>query len=85
MQSQPAARVVSEHTFGGTAQARGYGSAHQEAVATETHSLTMWMYLRNGARAMLEGAGFADVEVSGGYDGGPSGLDHEFLVFAARA
>src|SRR5438105_3427930 len=30
-----------------TAQARGHGSAPQEAVATKTHSLTMWMYLRN--------------------------------------
>jgi SAM-dependent methyltransferase len=56
----------------------------QAEVATETHQLSMRMYLRDELLLMLERAGFSDVHVSGGYDGLPPTPDHEFLVFAAR-
>jgi SAM-dependent methyltransferase len=55
-----------------------------QVVATETHRLTMRMYLRDELVLMLEQAGFTDVQVSGGYDGGPPTADHEFLVFTGR-
>jgi hypothetical protein len=56
----------------------------EEEVATETHQLSMRMYLRDELVLLLERAGFSDVEVSGGYDGLPPTPDHEFLVFAAQ-
>lgn len=56
-----------------------------DVVATETHRLSMRMYLRDELVLMLERAGFTGVEVTGGYDGGPPTADHEFLVYAARA
>ena len=56
----------------------------EDVVATETHQLSMRMYLRDELLMLLERAGFSDVHVSGGYDGGPPTPDHEFLVFAAR-
>ena len=55
-----------------------------EEIATETHRLSMRMYLRDELVLLLERAGFSDVSVSGGYDGLPPTPDHEFLVFAAR-
>jgi SAM-dependent methyltransferase len=56
----------------------------KEELATETHRLSMRMYLRDELVLLLERAGFIDVHVSGGYDGLPPTPDHEFLVFAAR-
>ena len=55
-----------------------------EEIATETHQLSMRMYLRDELVLLLERAGFSDVDVTGGYDGAPPTPDHEFLVFAAR-
>jgi SAM-dependent methyltransferase len=52
-------------------------------VAAETHVITMRMYFRDELVMMLERAGFADVDVRGGYDDGPPTADHDFLVYVA--
>ena len=55
-----------------------------EFVAEETHLLTMRLYFRNELVALLERAGFVDVEVRGDHnDAEPTG-DDDFLVFLGR-
>ena len=53
-------------------------------VAHERHELTMRLYFPEETRMLLERAGFADIDVRGGYDDAPPTGDHEFLVFIAR-
>lgn len=55
-----------------------------EHVADETHELTLRMYFRDELLLLLERAGFAVVEVWGGYDGEPPSADSETLVYIAR-
>jgi SAM-dependent methyltransferase len=55
-----------------------------EVVEEERYTLTERMYFRDELVLMLGRAGFQDVEVTGGYDGGPPTAEHEFLVYAAR-
>jgi SAM-dependent methyltransferase len=54
-----------------------------ELVAEEEHRLDMTLYFRDELVLMLERAGFGDVQVVGGYDGGEPTREHEFLVFVA--
>jgi len=55
-----------------------------EHVAAEDHALTMRMYFRDELLLMLRTAGFADVQVRGGYADEEPTADHEFLVYVAR-
>lgn len=55
-----------------------------ELVAEEEHLLTESFYGRDELAALLEGAGFVDVEVHGGYHGGPPDPDDEMVVLLAR-
>jgi SAM-dependent methyltransferase len=55
-----------------------------ELVAAEDHLLSMRMYFEDELVLMLEAAGFAEIDVRGGYDGGAPTADHDFLVFIAR-
>ena len=54
-----------------------------DLVAYEVHELVENLYSRAGVEALLERAGFVDVEVLGGYHGGPPTGDEEFLVYVA--
>ena len=56
-----------------------------ELVAEETHRIDMTHYFRDELVLMLERAGFGEIDVRGGYDGGEPGPDHDFLVYSARA
>jgi SAM-dependent methyltransferase len=51
----------------------------------ETHRLVVNVYVRDEIVAALGEAGFHDVEVVGGYHGGPPRGDERFLVYLARA
>ncbi len=53
-------------------------------VAEERHELTMRLYFPEETRLLLERAGFADIDVRGGYDDAAPTTDHEMLVFIAR-
>ncbi len=53
-------------------------------VAHETHDLTVNLYEPAEIVAALEAAGFAEVEVLGGYHGGPPTGDERFLVYVGR-
>lgn len=55
-----------------------------ELVASEEHRLSMRMYFRDELLLLLERAGFADVDVRGGYDDEGPTADHDFLVYVAR-
>jgi SAM-dependent methyltransferase len=55
-----------------------------ELVAEETHPIDLVFYFKDELVLMLERAGFRDVEVRGGYDGGTPTPEHEFLVFSGR-
>ena len=55
-----------------------------QVVAGELHRLTITLYFRDELLAMLQAAGFVDVEVFGGNTLEPPGRDDRFLVFAAR-
>jgi SAM-dependent methyltransferase len=55
-----------------------------QLVASESHLLTENLYFRNELVLLLERAGFADVEVVGGYHGGEPTGDEDFLVYLAR-
>jgi hypothetical protein len=55
-----------------------------ELVTDETHTLTDRMYFRDELLLLLEQAGFADIEVRGGYADEPPAADHDFLVYVAR-
>ena len=54
-----------------------------EHVASEDHELTMRMYFRDELVLMLRNAGFAEVEVRGGYADEEPTADHDFLVYIA--
>lgn len=57
---------------------------HGACVASERHTLSMRMYLRDELLLLLERSGFADVQVRRGYaDEEPTG-DDDILVFVAR-
>jgi SAM-dependent methyltransferase len=53
-------------------------------VADERHELTMRLYFPAELQLLLERAGFAEVEVRGGYDDAAPTPDHDFLVFVAQ-
>jgi hypothetical protein len=53
-------------------------------AAKEEHALTIGLYFSNELLAMLERAGFADVEVQGDHNDAPATSDDEFIVFVAR-
>ena len=55
-----------------------------ELVAEDEHLLTESFYERDELVALLDSAGLVDVEVRGGYHGGPPAPDDEMLVFLAR-
>jgi cyclopropane fatty-acyl-phospholipid synthase-like methyltransferase len=55
-----------------------------EVVAEETYALTERMYFRDELVTMLEQAGFAAVEIRGGYEDEQPTAEHDFLVYAAR-
>ena len=55
-----------------------------DVVAEEEHSIDLCVYFRHELELLLERAGFVDVRVEGGYDGGEPTPDHAFLVFVAR-
>jgi SAM-dependent methyltransferase len=55
-----------------------------EPVAEDRYALHMNLYFKNELVLMLERTGFAEVDVRGGYDGGPPTGEHDFLVFVAR-
>ena len=67
-----------------TYEMHAYQWRNGELVAEESHPLTVNLYFRNELVLMLERAGFADVSVRGGYDGGPPTAEHRFLVYVAR-
>ena len=52
-------------------------------VASEEHALTMRMYFRDELVLMLRNAGFADVQVRGGYADEEPVAEHDFLVYIA--
>ena len=52
-------------------------------VAHEIHELVENLYSRADVEELLEGAGFVDIQVVGGYHGGPPTGDEEFLVYVA--
>jgi SAM-dependent methyltransferase len=56
-----------------------------ELVAEEERVLTERMYFRNEMVLMLEQAGFAGVEVCGGYTGAAATADDKTCVYVARA
>lgn len=56
-----------------------------ELVAAEEHAISMRMYFRDELILLLERAGFADVDVRGGYAGEEPTADHDFLVYLATA
>lgn len=53
-------------------------------VAKEEHLLTESYYERDELVSLLERAGFVDVDVRGGYHGGPPASDDDMIVFVAR-
>jgi hypothetical protein len=55
-----------------------------ELVAEEQHALTITLYFRDELLAMLDRAGFGDVEVFAGNSKRPPTRDDDFLVFVAR-
>jgi SAM-dependent methyltransferase len=55
-----------------------------EVVEEERYTLTERMYFRDELVLLLERAGFAEVDVRGGYDDGEPRPDHEFLVYTGR-
>lgn len=55
-----------------------------ELVAEEEHLLTEAFYERDELVALLGDAGFVDVEVRGGYHGGPPAPEDEMIVLLAR-
>jgi SAM-dependent methyltransferase len=55
-----------------------------ELVAQEEHPLSMRAYFRDELLLMLTQAGFADVDVRGGYDDEAPTGEHDFLVYIAR-
>ena len=54
-----------------------------KVIAHETHELVENLYSEAEVVALLERAGFVDIEVVGGYHGGPPNGDEEFLVYVA--
>lgn len=55
-----------------------------ELVADEQHLLKMTVYFTDEIVLMLEGAGFAEIEVRGAYRDGPPTRADDFVVFSAR-
>jgi SAM-dependent methyltransferase len=55
-----------------------------EVVEEERYTLTERMYFRDELVLLLERAGFAEVDVRGGYDDGEPRPDQEFLVYTGR-
>jgi len=53
-------------------------------VAHEAHELTMRLYFPEELHLLLERAGFAGIEIRGGYDNAPPTPEHDFLVFVGR-
>jgi len=53
-------------------------------VASERATLTENLYLPHELEMLLAKVGFADIQVVGGYHGGPPAADDEFLVYLAR-
>ena len=53
-------------------------------MAYETHELSVNLYVPEEIVGALRAAGFADVDVVGGYHGGPPTSDERFLVYVAR-
>jgi SAM-dependent methyltransferase len=53
-------------------------------VASEHHTLTENLYFPHELTTLLETVGFADIQVVGGYHGGPPTADDEFLIYLAR-
>lgn len=55
-----------------------------EVVAAEEHVISLRMYFRDELLLMLERAGFADLDVRGGYADRPATADDDFLVYVGR-
>ena len=56
--------------------------ARGELIAHETHELVENLYSEGEVVALLD-RGFVDIEVVGGYHGGPPNGDEQFLVYVA--
>ena len=56
-----------------------------ELEAEETRPLTIQLYFKNELLAMLETAGFRDVEVQGDHNDAPATSDDDFLVLVAKS
>jgi SAM-dependent methyltransferase len=55
-----------------------------ELVAEEEHELRMIVYFTHELEAMLERAGFTEIELQAGHTGAPPTADDDFVVFVAR-
>ena len=55
----------------------------EDVIAHETHELVENLYSEGEVVALLDRAGFVDIEVVGGYHGGPPNGDEQFLVYVA--
>jgi SAM-dependent methyltransferase len=66
-----------------TLEIRVAKSRNGELIAQEEHRISTRSYFRDELLLMLDRAGFADVEVRGGYEEHPD-EDHDFLVYIAR-
>jgi len=55
-----------------------------DLVAAEEYGIDLMLYFKDELVYMLKQAGFGDVDVRGGYDGGEPTPDHDFLVYVAR-
>jgi SAM-dependent methyltransferase len=55
-----------------------------DVIADETRSVTINLYFAHELAAMIERAGFADVEVQGDHNDAPATADDDFIVFVAR-
>jgi SAM-dependent methyltransferase len=55
-----------------------------ELVADEESGLSANLYFKQELVALLEQAGFVDIEILGAHNGAPATADDDFLVFSAR-
>jgi SAM-dependent methyltransferase len=67
-----------------TLEIRAEKSRGGRILASEEHLISMRGYLRDELLLMLERAGFADVDVHGGYVDQAATADDDFLVYVAR-
>jgi hypothetical protein len=54
------------------------------SVASESHTLSMWMYFHVELLLLLEAAGFAVAAVDGDHRREPATADSDFLVYIAE-